>query len=251
MMSNADRYHFADFTLENYRRLLRLARQNYVFRTYTDFDAGERFVLWRHDVDLSAHAARRLAEIEASEGVVATYFLCLHSEFYNLLEREIVACIHQILALGHPIGLHFDVGFHGVQSEEHLEDLLRREKRILEEVFEREVLAFSFHIPTGPALYCRAFRYAGLVNAGAEYFQGQVGYCSDSNGYWRIRRLEDVLREGSDRCLQVLTHPEWWQDAVMSPRQRLDRCIQGRAEKMRAWYERTVQEHGRPNLDWE
>lgn len=250
MMSNADRYHFADFTLENYRCLLRLARQTYVFRTYTDFAAGERFVLWRHDVDLSAHAARRLAEIEANEGVVATYFLSLHSEFYNLLEREIAGCIRQILALGHPIALHFDAEFHGVQSQEHLEDLLRREKRILEEVFEREVLAFSFHIPTGPALRCLAFRYAGLVNAGAEYFQTQVGYCSDSNGYWRVRRLEDVLRESSDRCLQVLTHPEWWQDAVMSPRQRLERCIEGRAEKMRAWYEQTVQEHGRPNLDW-
>ena len=251
MLSHADLYHFADFTRENYRRLLRLARQTYIFRTYTDFSPEERFVLWRHDVDFSAHAARRLAELEANEGVLATYFLYLHSEFYNLLEREVADCVRDIIGFGHPIGLHFDAGFSDVQSQEQLEADLRREKRILEEVFEREVSAFSFHIPTDPAHRCRAFRYAGLINTGAEYFQAHVGYCSDSNGYWRVRRLEDVLRQGSDRCLQVLTHPEWWQDAVMSPRQRLERCIDGRANKMRAWYQRTVEEHGRPNLDWE
>ncbi len=250
MMSNAERYHFADFTRENYRRLLRLARQTYTFRTYTSFDTEERFVLWRHDVDFSMHAARRLAEIESKEGVVATYFLYLHSEFYNLLEREIADCVREILALGHHIGLHFDSDFYGVQREGQLDDLLRREKRILEEVFGKEILTFSFHIPTGLALNCRQFRYADLINTAAELFRTQVGYCSDSNGYWRFRRLEDVLREASDRYLQVLTHPEWWQDTVMSPKQRLYRCIEGRAEKTRAWYDRIVKEHGRANLDW-
>jgi hypothetical protein len=73
-VSNADRYHFSDFTRENFRRLLRLARERYTFRTYANFARDERFLLWRHDVDFSPHAARKLAEIEADEGIVATLF---------------------------------------------------------------------------------------------------------------------------------------------------------------------------------
>jgi hypothetical protein len=56
-----------------------------------------------------------------------------------------------------------------------------------------------------------------------------VAYCSDSNGYWRFRRLYDVLNEKKDYRLQVLTHPEWWQEKPMPARQRFFRCVYGRA----------------------
>jgi len=41
---------------------------------------------------------------------------------------------------------------------------------------------------------------------------------------------------GSDARLQVLTHPAWWQDEPMSPMARVNRCIDGRAEKTRRKY---------------
>jgi hypothetical protein len=249
--NNCERYHFADFTRENYRRLLRLAKQNYVFRSYTDFARDERFIIWRHDVDFSMHSARKLAQIEAEESVRATYFLYLHSEFYNLLEREITDCVWAILALGHRIGLHFDSHYYGINSEAQFAPLLRREKRILEEFFEQEIKVFSIHIPTPFTLRCRQWQYAGLINTNADYFQTQVGYCSDSNGYWRFRRLEDVLQQATDERLQVLTHPEMWQDTVMSPKQRVYRCIEGRAEKTRQWYDAVLKESGRENIDWD
>ncbi len=40
-------------------------------------------------------------------------------------------------------------------------------------------------------------------------------YVSDANGYWRFRRLLDVLVEGTDVRLHVLTHPGWWQAEPM------------------------------------
>ena len=46
-------------------------------------------ILWRHDVDFSIHRASSLAKIENELGVKATYFLKLHSEFYNLFEKSI------------------------------------------------------------------------------------------------------------------------------------------------------------------
>ena len=80
-MSNEELYHFADFTTEKYREVINLTKQSYVFRNYTNFDKKEKFVLWRHDVDFSVHRSFGLAKIENEEGVSATYFIHLHSEW--------------------------------------------------------------------------------------------------------------------------------------------------------------------------
>jgi hypothetical protein len=101
------------------------------------------------------------------------------------------------------------------------------------------------------AATCREWRYAEMINTSADYFQQKVGYCSDSNGYWRFRRLEDVLRERRDECLQVLTHGEWWQEDVMSPKQRFERCVQDWAGKAQAWYDDVLRDAGRENVDWD
>jgi hypothetical protein len=250
-MDNSERYHFSDFTRANYRHLLRLAQQTYTFRMYTDFNRDERFILWRHDVDFSVHAARKLAQIEVEEGVRATYFLNLHSEFYNLLELEITDCVRDIMELGHTIGLHFDSRYYRNQNEEELEYSLKQEKMFLEEFFGHEICVFSFHNPTPLTMGYSQWKLAGLINTSAEYFRSHVAYCSDSNGYWRFRRLYDILSEAKDERLQVLTHPEWWQEKVMSPRERVHRCINGRAEKTNELYELILIESGRKNLDWE
>lgn len=248
-MTNADRYHFADFTRANYRRLLRLASVRYVFRRMTDFRRDEAFVIWRHDLDFSVHAALRLARIEAEEGVRATYLIDIHSEFYNPFEREVSDCIRGIAALGHEMGIHFDTHYYGIEKEDEIEQPLSRERQFCEELFECPFPVFSFHISTPFTQACRQMRYGALINANAEYFQSEVAYCSDSNGFWRFRRLEDVLTSAEDPRLQVLTHPEWWQDEVLSPRQRIERCINGRAEGTRRRYEETLRRTGRLNIE--
>ncbi len=248
--ANSTRYHFADFTRDNYARLLELALARYNFRTYRDHDRAQGSVLWRHDLDFSIHAAVKLAEIEARQGVIATYFFLLHSEFYNFLERECVELARRIVALGHRVGVHFDHQFWSVTNEDALAKALDFEKAILERILERPVDAFSFHIPDALSDRFRAEEYAGLTNTYSAYFRNEVGYCSDSNGYWRYRRLEDVLRSSADARLQVLTHPEYWQDDVMSPRERVERCVQGRSDKVRQWYRDVLRESRREDVDW-
>jgi hypothetical protein len=249
-VTNAERYHFADFTRSNYRRLLHLAREQYVFRTFTDYQPDERFVLWRHDVDLSMHAALKLAEIEAEENITATYFLHLHSEFYNLFEKEVFDCVKAVAAFGHALGLHFDTHFSAVSDESELEKQLVVERRFVEDLLGMPLVALSFHIASPFTQACRSHSYAGLVNANGEYLQSHVGYCSDSNGYWRFKRLEDVLRQADLPRLQVLTHPGLWQETVMPPRQRVLRCIEGRARKTRDWYDGILRDNQRENIDW-
>jgi hypothetical protein len=244
-MTNADRYHFADFTRTNYARLIELARRSYVFRRYWDFDRGDRFVLWRHDVDFSPQGAVKLAAIERDAGVVATYFFSFHSDFYNLLEHDVSECVRQIAELGHDVGLHVDLAA-GNPDAAGLEATLRHEAEWLTRLTRADCRAFSFHNPDERAAGFRELQYAGLVNAAAAYFYEEVSFCSDSNGIWRERRLEDVLVAAADPRLQVLTHPENWQDAVMSPRERVHRCIDGRAESTRGRYHALLERHRRP-----
>ena len=247
-MDAVAQYHFDDFTRENYRRLVSLAASRYPVRTYANLDLQGRFVLWRHDVDMSMHAAEKLAQIEADAGVRATYFLLPHCHYYNLFEPEIRDGIRRIVKLGHEIGLHFDLSFHAIATVTELEARLSMERRWLEELFERPIHAFSFHDAGAFVASCREFRYAGMVNCYATAFQGDIGYGSDSNGYWRHRRLEDVLIAAAEERLQVLTHPEWWQDSPMSPRRRVHRCIDGRAEYLKARYDAGLRAHQRLNI---
>lgn len=244
----AETYHFADFTRANYRKLLRLAKQSYVFRAYTDADDEQHAVHWRHDVDYSVHAAHTLAQLEHEEGIRATYFFRLHSELYNLLEQPVTALAREIVALGHDVGLHLDTTYYGITSAVALDDIVAWESSLLERVIGQPVSAFSFHQPTPFLLGCQRETYGGRINTYAARFQHEVGYVSDSNGYWRHRRLENVLRDATDQKLQVLTHPEWWTDQAMSPAARIERCISGRAESMRRYYREDMQQAGRTNV---
>lgn len=248
-MINAEKYHFGDFTRDNYRRLLRLGKGRYPLGSYAELDLNGRFILWRHDLDGSVHAAEKMAQIEHEEGIKATYFLLPHCQFYNLFERDSRDRVRNILALGHDIGLHFEADFHGIADVARLEAALTMERRWLEDLFGVPIRVFSFHDPAEFALSCRAICYAGMINCYADAFQTKVGYCSDSNGYWRHRRLEDVLTAGTDERLQVLTHPEWWQDEPMSPRRRLHYCIDGRAQRLKDRYDANLPRLGRVNVD--
>ena len=247
-MTKAEQYRFSDFTRENYSRLLTLAKRRYAFRRFSDWKLDERFVIWRHDIDFSPQAAVKLAEREAAAGVIATYFVWLHSDFYNLLERDVTDCVRTLVRLGHDVGLHFDIDYAGVTTEDAIAPALAREQRILEEVLEQPIRAFSFHNPDARTRVFGRKEYGGLLNAAADVFYTDVAFCSDSNGYWRDRRLEDVLVAATDARLQVLTHPEMWQDAPMAPRQRVLRCIEGRAERTRERYERLLQVNNRNDI---
>jgi hypothetical protein len=107
---------------------------------------------------------------------------------------------------------------------------------------------FSFHNPSAFHLTCEAEYYGDLVNCYSKRFKTEVSYCSDSNGYWRFRRLFDVLNEAKDPCLQVLTHPGWWQKKPMPPRQRIFHSVYGRAITTMRIYDQDITDGGRENL---
>lgn len=248
-MADMVRADFAEFTETGYREVLERTADAYEFVRFDANPPARPHVLWRHDIDVSPHRALRMAAIEAEHGIVATYFVMLHSPFYNALEAEIRAKLSAIAGLGHAIGLHFDLSFHfSVGDPSGIETYLRSERQLLEDLVGAPVTALSLHNPEiGNALQHDAERYAGMVNAYSRRLTRDYTYVSDSNGYWRFRPLREVIEEAPSR-LHVLTHPEWWTPTAMSPRARMARAVEGRAHAVLAEYDSFLDLAGRRNI---
>jgi hypothetical protein len=171
--------------------------------------------------------------IEAEEGVQTTYFIHLHNEFYNLLETDITSIVKHIQDLGHRLGLHFDISYFMNNNFEgfDLEKFLLIEKNIIENYFEDDIDAVSFHNPRLLNVQLDEEKYAGMINAYSAYFK------------------KDELKTGYER-LQVLTHPEWWTEEVSSPKERIWHCIDGRAENNKKYFEMVSKTYGLDLIDW-
>jgi hypothetical protein len=175
------------FDLAHYRELLQAAKRGgYRFRFF-DREPEARDLFLRHDVDLMLEAAVELAELEADEGVAATYFLMTESVFYNLDSQEGRAALERLRALGHRIGLH------AVWPRAELDG--------------RFDPVVAWHNPD-PDFMSQPLE--GAVNVMAAPWFSPETYRSDSNQHWRSGCPHDALSGGSFEWLQLLTHPEIW-----------------------------------------
>lgn len=239
-----------DFTEQAFRELLgKLKAEGYRFAGYGDAGEGRR-VIWRHDVDFSMHRASALAEIEAQEAVIATYFVNPRSTFYNVLEPAIMELVRRIAGLGHEIGLHFDSAAYATEKWEpdFLEKCVERERHLLQFALEVPIRSLSWHNPDlSNLLDFDAEEIAGMKNAYSGRLRNEYKYCSDSNGYWRFQPMSAVIAEGHPR-LHLLTHPEWWTKERLPPSERVDRAILGRARRVRREYDAGLERAGRRNI---
>jgi hypothetical protein len=244
-------YHFEDFTESNYQNILDLIKKNYNTIFFSDHKKPGKNLLLRHDVDFSIHRAYRLAQIESENNVYSTFFLLIHSPYYSIFEEELYELISQIIDLGHEIGLHFDFGIYQRRGldRDTIFEYLAFERDTLEKMFKRPIKVFSFHDPSSEVFRHYADDdYCGMINTYSQYLRDNYNYCSDSNGYWRYHRLEDVLVEAKSERLQVLLHPEWWTPEIMSPRERISRCIDGRCRRNHEHYDSQIERDGRLNV---
>jgi hypothetical protein len=115
-------------------------------------------------------------------------------------------------------------------------------------ILDASVTSVSWHNPDlANLLDFDADIIGGLQNAYGAQLRSDYTYCSDSNGYWRYRPMGEVISEGHER-LHLLTHPEWWTPEAMSPSDRIDRAILGRARAVRRDYDALLQIGGRLNV---
>lgn len=250
-------YYINDFTEDNYVEILeRLINLGYEFIgfDYERISSDSNIVIWRHDVDFSLNRAYRLAKIEKKLGVKATYFIHIQSSFYNILEPVQYRLIEKILNNGHTVGLHFDYGFYTLtkrlKDKDKIEESAMIEKNLLERYFNIQVNAISFHNPViDNALKLQQDYYAGMVNTYSKTIFDNCKYCSDSNGYWRFDRLQEVIEKGYKK-LHVLTHPAWWVPYEMLPYERIERCANGRRDATLKSYSGLLEQCGRENVKY-
>lgn len=250
-MSNKENYNFADFTLINYKRILKLAKENYLFEIFNSSTAYSKSIILRHDIEFSMPIALQMAKIESELDIKATYFLQLHSEFYNPFDKDSFNMVKDIIESGHHLGLHFDTHFWNINSEQELKKCLLIDKETLERYFDIEIKVFSFHNTNEFILTCEKEKYGGMINVYSKYFKETVGYCADSTGYWRYERLEDRLKEAKDKQLQILIHDGMWQDEILPPRRRVFKVIDDRAEYLKKYYDQVLKKFGANNIDWD
>ena len=239
------------FTYEQYENLLVFTKKHYKFSNYQEFGSTDRSVIWRHDIDFSIQNSLRLAQLESKIGCSCSYFVNLHSEFYNPLQSSEIVRLQEILSLGHEIGIHFDMSHYQVSSDGQLECELLEQVKIFEKYFSVTPKVFSFHNPTSNDLKFNKHDYAGLINTYSEVLQS-MPYCSDSNGYWRFKNLSDFLEQNVGNSIQVLTHPGWWQEYDLPPRLRIMQCVTERAKTTLSEYDEILRTSDRSNVTgWE
>jgi peptidoglycan/xylan/chitin deacetylase (PgdA/CDA1 family) len=252
MIEISKQYSFEDFTFKNYHILMEIAKSKYQFSFFQpEYEKkSDHFILLRHDVEFSVPIALELAKIENKLGINSTFFIQLHSEFYNALEEKTFNLIKEIEKLGHQLGLHFDSHFWKINDENQLVKYLEIDKETFSKYFDSSPLVFSFHNNDSFTLSCNKDKYAGMINVYSNKYKHEFGYCSDSTGYWRYERLEDRLREAKDNILQILIHDGMWQEKILPPRRRVYKVIDDNAEFMKKNYDMKIKQFGAKNIDW-
>jgi hypothetical protein len=71
-------------------------------------ETSKKFIILRHDVDLSLSYALKLAKLEAAHGLRVIYFVLLHTDLYNAMSESGTKALHQISDMGHKIVRHID-----------------------------------------------------------------------------------------------------------------------------------------------
>ncbi len=228
------------FTLDEYRSLIRLAKERFPFVSFTDYINKDSFAIWRHDVEYSTTEMDTLASIDTEEGICAVFFVQLHCNYYNFWDADNVSLFKKWISNGHKIGLHFDCGFHGDKIYTNIEDLIKYEKKILENALETSIDSFSFHNPNEKTLSLQD-NYAGLINAyNKDLFKSEVVYVSDSNGRWREKTIRDVLEDKSVKKAHVNTHDTWWTNERIPQIEKLEKAFRSVSDNMIDYYKKNA-----------
>lgn len=223
----------SDFSNSYFVRLLEGAKRLFkphLFRKAPELIGSSvtgRCILIRHDVDVSVSRAVLMAELECMHEISSCYFIMTTSPMYNLGSH--VAELRKIAALGHEVGLHFDLpqSYRGNSSSNSSPDLLpgtldgliEVECAKIEQVLGMRVDSISFHRPP-PSCLRGPLHVCGRVNAYAAPLMDW--YLSDSKGRWRKGEPLPMLETPSKPLLQLLIHPIWWDEQHRAPEDRLE-----------------------------
>lgn len=206
------------FTYDWYKKLLNHLSQEGFRSARFDEPAHGQTLYLRHDVDLSPYKALKIGEIESANGFSSTFFFLVGNPLYNIFDRPNREIIRELEDLGHSIGVHFSTHqYASFQIDElELENYVRREQRILNELAMDCSEFISFHCPPNWVL---GREYRSIRHTYEPTFFNEIGYIADSGQRWRD---DPPVNLSIDAPLQLLTHPGLWGDDDRSYSERIE-----------------------------
>lgn len=179
-------------------------------------DAGAGPVAYlRHDIDIHVPGVERVARVEAERGHRATFYVLL-TQHYNPFYPPNAAVLREIVALGHEVGLHYDLTTYP-EDPEAARARLDEEVERLAGLVGQPVTTVSMHQPWGGRP--DPFRQlAGYVHPHDPRLAAGLLYVSDSCRAWRDESLLRCFGPDRPRRLLLLTHPEVWLDGAVGDR---------------------------------
>lgn len=213
-----------NFTHSHYLQVLKKAKKEYSIGPVKDFKKikkNKKHIILRHDVDVSLDIAYDLAKKEANLGLFSTYFILLHSPYYNALDENSFEKIQKISKLGHEIGLHYDVSFLKKYGGGVLKNL-KDEMNILSKIIGTEVISIAQHDPTYSSKLKTNERDIFLDVKNKDLNKNLI-YLSDSVQNWRSGCMCQYI--GKVDGIHILTHPIWWSETGFNKKQILDNFV--------------------------
>ena len=177
-----------EFSLPHYQEILEKMQD----RAGTATERNE--IIIAHDVDIFPAFALQMATLEHKLGIRATYYVLLHSEWYNALSPENMAIWKQIKGMGHELALHYDGNYDGDLLAVHNAfcSMLDTNSRNVSQHLVG--LTPDMHIPST------------LQDRAALVRQYSYKYIADSGGWWR----NGCICNHTDERLLFVCHPVWW-----------------------------------------
>lgn len=217
------------FTYGYYKEFLSRLGEVYSFTTFGEGKKTRRntdrpLLILRHDIDMDLESALRMASLENSLGIVATYFFQVRCPLYNVFSGRGAELVHGILSHGHYFGLHFDCALYKDIAVDNINGYVNDECSLLESFFNRPVEAVSFHRP-GP-LELSGINLDRWPNTYEEVFLKRFEYFSDSRGDWARGNPLDSEAFSARKNLHILAHPVWWTETPLTPYECLVRLVE-------------------------
>jgi len=208
-----------EFTLRSYVKLLKYLNKTYTIVPFCRIPREDiPYLILRHDIDVSLSSALKMARIERKMGIKSTYFVLFSSAFYNLFEGDSILILNQISRLGHEIGLHYDPAQYKLYNK-NPKKTLQIEIQLLEYFLGKKVYSIARHGPWNRDPFAAIKRY---INANHPRFR-TPSFIHDSDRAWTP--VNDLIKLLNDppRRVQLLIHPENWQEDRISREALLER----------------------------
>lgn len=207
-----------DFTLQHYRQLLKAAQNaGFVvtgFRDLAKIKKTPKIIILRHDIDALPSRHLRLAQIEKTLGIRATYFIRVHGQYYYPSEQKTLKMLEKLLVFGHEIGLHSEARSLAPVFKMDPIDLFRSEKKFLEELLKIKIISASEHgdLSRKDDFWENTiFFQPEIIKTGIKFYPlkfKDFKYLSDSLRRWKEGCLCQNIKKYDK--IQTLVHAEWW-----------------------------------------